>query len=255
VLNIIKKIENGSVGESNISCLCELLESHPDMIQESIVVLNAILIKGDIKAYNSAISALNKMAEKYIGFEHYSVDVIVNCMQERKNDLRENGSLKILEILSKITQKYPQRMRIAVPGLLIGLENTDIKCREMAYFMLSILAAAHHEFFKGRSKEIIRALNGLYVDERIYTCRLIKQLAVNDQTLVDDMHDILEDLRLNHPDCNLRSEAGFAMDKLKEDRKGISDDFSGLQELIVPNKKDIIDLLEGMNLRHMIINK
>ncbi|HMB45378.1 MAG TPA: hypothetical protein VKL21_06115 [Candidatus Methanoperedens sp.] len=278
--NIIRKIENGSAGESNISSLCELLEDHPDMIQESIGVLNAILIKGDIKAYNSAISALNKLAEKYVGFEHFSVDVIVNCMQERKNDLHENGLLKILEILSKITQKSPERMKIAVPELFICLENTNPKSREIAHFILSIIAAAHHEFFKGRSKEVIRVLNGLYVDERIYACRLLKQLAQNDQTRVDDTHDLLEDLRLNHPDCNLRSEAGFAMDKLKEairknssgvdrpiklikpepsalvkDRKVISDDFSGLSELIAPNKKDIIDLLEGMNLRHMIINR
>lgn len=278
--NIIRKIENGSAGESNMSSLCELLEDHPDMIQESIGVLNAILIKGDIKAYNSAISALNKLAEKYVGFEHFSVDVIVNCMQERKNDLRENGLLKILEILSKITQKSPERMKIAVPELFICLENTNPKSREIAHFILSIIAAAHHEFFKGRSKEVIRVLNGLYVDERIYACRLLKQLAQNDQTLVDDTHDLLEDLRLNHPDCNLRSEAGFAMDKLKEairknssgvdrpiklikpepsklvkDRKGISDDLSGLSELIAPNKKDIIDLLEGMDLRHMIINR
>ena len=156
------------------------------------------------------------MAEKYIGFEHYSVDVIVNCMQERKNDLRENGLLKILEILSKITQKSPERMKIAVPELFICLENTNPKSREIAHFILSIIAAAHHEFFKGRSKEIIRVLNGLYVDERIYACRLLKQLAENDQTIVNDTHDLLEDLRLNHPDCNLRSEAGFAMDKLKE---------------------------------------
>jgi hypothetical protein len=274
--NIIKKIENGSAGESNMSSLCELLENHPDMIQESIGALNAILIKGDIKGYNSAISALNKMAENFIGFEHYSVDVIVNCMRERKNDLRENGLLKILDILSKITQKSLERMKIAVPELFICLENTNPKSREIAHFILSIIAAAHHEFFKDRSKEIIRALNGLYVDERIYACRLLKQLAQNDQTIVDDTQDLLEDLRLNHPDCNLRSEAGFAMDKLEEairknssdqpvklikpsilvkDRKGISDDFSELSELIEPNKKDIIELLEGMNLRHLIINR
>jgi hypothetical protein len=275
VRNIIKKIEKGNAGESNMSFLCELLEDHPDMMHESIGALNNILINGDIKAYNCAISALNKMAEKYIGFEHFSVDVIVNCMQTRKNDLHENGLLKILEILSKITQKSPERMKIAVPELFICLENTNPKSREIAHFILSIIAAAHHEFFKGRSKEIIRVLNGLYVDERIYACRLLKQLAQNDQTIADDTHDLLEDLRLNHPDCNLRSEAGFAMDKLNEaigkkssrapqlikpgipakDRKGISDDLSGLSELIAPNKKDMIDLLEGMNLRHLIINR
>lgn len=280
VRNIIKKIETGSASESNMLSLCELLEDHTDLVQESIGALNNILIKGDIKAYNSAISALNEMAEKYIGIEHYSVDAIVNCMQERKNDLSENGLLKILDILLRITQKSPQRMKIAVSELFICLENTNPKSREIAHFILSIIAAAHHEFFNGRSKEIIRVLNGLYVDERIYACRLLKQLAGNDPTIVDDTHDLIEDLRLNHPDCNLRSEAGFAMDKLKEairkkssgedrpvklvkpetsklvkDKKGISDDLSGLSELIAPNKKDMIDLLEGMNLRHLIINR
>lgn len=279
VRNIIKKIENGGTSESNLLSLCELLEDHPDMIQESIGALNTILIKGDIKAYNCAISALNKIAEKYIGFEHYSVDAIVNCMHERKNDLRENGLLNMLEILSKITQKYPERMRIAVPELFICLENTNPKNREMAHFILSIIAAANHEFFKGRSKEVIRVLNGLYIDERIYACRLLKQLAQNDQTIVKDTHDILEDLRLNHPDSNLRSEAGFTMDKLKEaisekssrsdsppqltkpsvvvaNRKTtISDDLSELSELMAPNKEEMIDLLEGMNLRHLIINR
>lgn len=278
VRNIIRKIEIGSAGESNMSSLCELLEDHTDMIQESIGALNIILVKGNVKAINCAISALNKMAEKYIGFEHYSVDVIVNCMQERKNDLHEDGLLKLLEILSKLTQKSPERMKIAVPELFICLENTNPKSREIAHFILSIIAAAHHEFFEGRSREIKRVLNGLYVDERIYACRLLKQLARNDQTIVNDTHDLLEDLRLNHPDCNLRSEAGFAMDKLNEairnkslivdqppklikpgtpvkDMKVIPEDFSGLSELVAPNKKDMIDLLEGMNLRHLIINR
>ncbi|MCX9082987.1 MAG: hypothetical protein OIN83_12415 [Candidatus Methanoperedens sp.] len=278
VRNIIKKIENGSAGESNISSLCELLEDHTDMMQESLGALNIILVKGNVKAYNCAISALNNIAEKYIGFEHYSVDVIVNCMQERKNDLREDSLLKLLEILSKLTQKSPERMKIAVPEMFICLENTNPKSRETAHFILSIIAATHHEFFEGHSRDIKRVLNGLYVDERIYACRLLKQLAQNDQTIVNDMHDLLEDLMLNHPDCNLRLEAGFAMDRLKEgirnkssevdrppklikpgtlveDKNVIPEDFSGLSELIAPNKKDMIDILEGMNLKHLIINR
>ena len=84
VRNIIKKIENGSAGESNMASLCGLLENHPTMIPESIEALNNILIKGDIKGYNLAISALNKLSENYIGLKYYSVDVIVSCIKERK---------------------------------------------------------------------------------------------------------------------------------------------------------------------------
>jgi len=282
VRNIIKKIENGNAGESDIVSLCELLENHQNMIPESIGLLNNILIKGNIKSSHLAICALNKMSENYIGIAYYSVDIFVSCMKERKNDLHFYSMLEILEILSKITQKYPERMKIAVPELLLCLENADAKSRDISYFILSILAAVHNEFFKGHSKEIIRVLNGLYVDERKYACRLIKQLAQKDQTIVTDTYDLIEDLRLNNPDCNLRSEAGFAMDKLKKaagknsshrdrpvktmrkpkssilvkEKLEISENyFSGLKELRSPNKKDLIDILEGMNLRHMIINR
>ncbi|MDL5501939.1 MAG: hypothetical protein QSU88_01870, partial [Candidatus Methanoperedens sp.] len=102
--------------------------------------------------------------------------------------------LNILEILSKIAPKHPDRMKIAVPELLIALESTDVKSRELSYFILSILAATHHEFFKDRSKELIRILNGLNVDERIYAIRLTKQLAQKDQAIVADTYDLLEDL-------------------------------------------------------------
>jgi len=34
-------------------------------------------------------------------------------------------------------------------------------------------------------------------------CRLIRKIAVKDRTIMVDTYDILEDLRLNHPDSNL----------------------------------------------------
>lgn len=304
--NILKKIENGRVCETDIASLLELLNNHPKMIQEVVGTLNRILQKGDIKAYNSAISALNKMAENYIGLEHYSVDVIVDCMQKRKKDLFEEGMSKILEILLKITLNYPEHMKIAVPELMICLENTNATSRETAHYTLTLLAATHHEFFRGHQKEIIRVLNGLNVDERIYACRLIMKLAENEPAIVEATYDILEDLRLNHPDSKLRSEAGFAIEKLKEpvkekpkepvkgklkkpvkeklrkpvedvhskvdvwsintiqepeisynfkDRTGPSDNFAVLAELMAPNKEDLVHMLEGMALDHLIVNR
>ena len=281
IRNILKKIKNGNASESNITFLCELLDDHQNLLPEAIGTFEDILTKGDVKAFNSAISAYNRMAQNHIGITHYQVDVIVSCMRDRRNDLYENSMSNILEILSKIAPKYPERMKIAVPELLIALENTNTKSRESSYFILSILAATHHEFFKDRSKEIIRILNGLNVDERIYAIRLTKQLAEKDQSIVADTYDLLEDLRLNHPDSNLRSEAGFAMDKLKEaakqkpsqagtssikkkqnprhlikKRAEMSDNlFSELSELMAPDKKEIKAILIGMNLKHLIVCK
>ena len=304
--NILKKIENGSVSEANITSLLELLDNDPKMIPEVVGTLNSILQKGDIKAYNSAILVLNKMAENYIGLADYSVDVIIECMKKRKNDMFEDGMLKILEILLKISLNYPEHMRFAVPELIICLENSNATSREMAHYTLTLLAATHHEFFRGRQKEIIRVLNGLNVDERIYACRLIMKLAEKDRAIVEDTKDFLEDLHLNHPDSKLRSEAGFAIEKLKEPVKGklkkpvkgklkkpvkgksskpvkdkhskvdvwsintiqepeisynikdrtvSSDNFAVLAELMAPNKEDLVHMLEGMSLEHLIVNR
>jgi len=296
--NILKKIENGRVSKKNLASLLELLGNHPKMIPEVVGTLNSILQKGDIKANNSAIMALNKMAENYIGLAEYSVDAITGCMKKMKNGLHEDTMINILEIFLKITKTYPERMGNAVPELLVCLENTSAASREMAHYTLTLLSATHHEFFRGRQKEIIRVLNGLNVDERIYACRLIMKLAEKERAIVEDTYDFLEDLRLNHPDSKLRSEAGFAIEKLKDpvkgkikkpvkgklkkpikdkhskvdvwtintiqepelsynikDRTGSSDNFTVLAELMAPNKEDLVHMLEGMSLEHLIVNR
>lgn len=281
VKNILKKIENGNANESSIADLCEMLNDHPNMVPEAIGTLNVILQKGNMKAYNQAIFAFNKMAENYIGLEHFSVDIIVTSSIARKNDIRENGILNILGALSKIAQKYPERMKIAVPELLLCLENPNVQCREISYFVLCIIAATHHEFFNGHSKELIRVMNGLNKDERIYSVKLTKKLAKNDKEIAAATYDLIEDMRLNHPDSILRSEAGYAMDVIRETLSGkpklevhpalsaekqgnyqprgkvdLSENlFSGLSELMAPDKEDLADLLEGMNLQHLIVGK
>lgn len=282
VQSILKNIEAGRANEANIISLVELLDMHPSIVPRVIGTLNGILEKNDIKAQYSAIFAINKLAEDYIGLADYSVDAIVGFMQKRKEDLRENDMLKILEILFKITQKYPERMGAAVPELLMSLENTSKIVREMAYFMLALLAITHYEFFRVHSKKMIRSLYGLNLDERAYTCRLIRKIAEKDWTIVADIYDVLEDLSLNHPDSNLRSEAAYAIDKLKEtvrhrhsetkaqpvkamqksglvplikDELRISDGFfSELADLIAPNEEDLKNVLAEMGLRHMIVN-
>ena len=304
---ILKKIERGNANEPNIVSFCkivshcELLDDNQNIISEVIWALNDILIKGNIKAFNSAISAYYRMAQYHICEEHYPIDVLVNCMRNRRNDMHEKSLSKILEILSITTQKYPERMKIAVPELFIALESFSAKNRELSFIILSALSDTHHEFFKGRSKEIIRVLNGLNVDERIYAIRLTKKLAEKEHDNVAETYDLIHDLCLNHPDSKLRSEAGFAMDKLNEafksehspskgavysdkkkpykieipqsmkmqnkepsylgkGRTEISDDlFSGSPELMVPlmvpDKEDMIALLQGMNLEHLIVEK
>jgi len=278
VRNILKKIEIGKANERDISSLVELLDDQPGIVPEVTELLNSILKNGDIKARNSAISALNKMAKYYLGLADYSVDLIVGCMPKSKKDLHSDVMVKILEILLKITERYPERMEIAVHDLFKCLQNINVTIREKAYFILALLAITHPEFFIGHSKEIIRHLNGLNLDERIYTCKLIKIIAEKDHKIIENTYDILDDLRLNHPFNNLRREAAYTIDRLNEISKpskvdrwpvktiqepsidsiiGIetefsSESFSELSELISPDKEDLKNMLEGMGLKHLI---
>ena len=279
VKGIIKKIENGKANDENVFHLLELLNAHPEMIPDVAAGLNDIMQKGNKKAYNLAISAMNKMAKNYIGLADFSVETIVACLRKRKNDLSEDGMPEILEILMQITKNHPGHMRTAVPELLGCLENSSAESREMAHFTLTLITATHHEFFNGHQKGIIRVLNGLNVDERIYACRLIKKIAEKEKAIVVDTYDLLEDLHLNHPDSKLRSEAGFAIEMFKEparknrvekrpanpkkklepdyifkEKPGKSD-YTSLSELVAPNKEDLARMLEGMSLGHLIVNR
>lgn len=279
VLSILKNIEDGKANEANIDHLTELLDIQPSIAPEVMQTLNAILQKGNAKAFSSAIQAIDKITENNPGLEDYSLKVIVDCMQKRKEYLHEENILNILEILIKITQNYSERMGVTVPELLFCLKNTSIKVREKAYFLLALLAITHHEFFKGRSKDMIRVLNGLNLDERIKACRLIRKIAVKDRTIMMDTYDVLEDLRLNHPDSNLRAEAAFAIDKLKEpaankpseigsikpvpvadshitDEAEASDEsISEFTDLIAPNEEDLKEALEAMGLKYLVTKK
>lgn len=278
VQTIIKNIEDGKASEPNIASLTEFLDVEPSMAPEVMGTLNNILQKGNVRACGSAIFALNRIIENNPGLADFPIDVIVNCLQ--KKNLQEDSILNILEILLRITQKYPERMGDAVPELLMCLENTNITVREKAYFLLALLAITHSEFFRGRSKNLIRILNGLNLNERILTCKLIKKIAEKDRTIVMDTYEILEDLRLNHPDSNLRSEAAFAIDRLKDtaeqkhpeinmgsvkpvnkslvdslikDEAEASDkSLSEFADLVTPNQEDLKNALKEMGLQYLV---
>lgn len=210
--SIIKKIEKGTASETDIINLSEILNKEPSLASETAGSLISILQKFDAISSRSAISALNIVADKDIGILSGSVDVIAGCLQK---DLPTGEILKALEIMLKIYQKHPGKMDIAVPGLLVSLRNMNVTVRENAYYLLRSIAILHPEFFKGRTKELNLALNGLNLDERIYACKIIKNIADKDPKIVEDAYDVLSYLESKHPSRELRVEAASAMDKLK----------------------------------------
>jgi len=52
----------------------------------------------------------------------------------------------------KIFKEYPEKMKIAVPGLFVCLRNIDETVRENAYFILESIAMIHPNSSKAVQK-------------------------------------------------------------------------------------------------------
>lgn len=289
IQNILIKIGKGRASETDIVLLIELLDEEQSAVPEVIGLLADILKRENTNAYSSVIMALNMAAEKEPELVVGSLDAIMGCIRKGEKELRQDWILGSLDILFKISLKYPERMGFAISDLIMCLENISTAVREKTYFLLAFLIIMKPEVFSGRSKELVRVLNGLNIDERVYACKLIKKIAEREPKIVESTYDILEDLRLNHPDSNLRSEAAYAAEMLKvkekvikqkpsglikankvkpEKRNKIRENyltidmfetsnipFSELVSLIVPNEEDIKEMLTGLGLNHLIMKK
>lgn len=210
--NIINNIEKGTASESNIIELGEILNKEPSLVSEIAGPLISILQNCEKRSLKSAIFALNVVADIDTGLISDYVDVIASCL---KKDLHSAEILTILEIILKIYRTYPEKTNTSVPGLFVCLRNIDATVRENAYFILESIAVLHPEFFKGHTKELKLALGGLNLDERIYACKIIKNIANKDPNIVEDLYELLSYLESNHPSRELRIEAAAAIDKLK----------------------------------------
>ncbi len=270
VQKIIKNMEKGKLAESDMIFIKDAIGKEPSMLPDITGSLTKILYNDNPKALNAALCALNVVADNDIGLVSRSLDSIAGCL---KRDLRKEELLVAQGILYKIFKNQPERMNTAVPELINCLQNMDSVVREKAYFLLAPIAGIHPEFYNTRSKELIRALNGLNEDSRIYTCRLIGKIAEKDPVIVRDTYDDLKYLYLNHKSRELRLEAAAAMRKLKVDEMTehtsssepkinyIADDKemqaldslkSEFIELIKPKGEDLKNTLTALGLEHMI---
>jgi DNA integrity scanning protein DisA with diadenylate cyclase activity len=210
--SIINNIEKGTASESNIIDLGIILNKEPSLVSEIVSPVISILQNFDKTSLKPAILALNVVADTDTGLISDHVDVIASCLQK---DLHTGEILNLLEIILKIYRIYPEKMSITVPGLFVCLRNIDATVRENAYFILESIAMLHPEFFKGSTKELNLALGGLNLDERIYACKIIKNIANKYPKIVEDSYESLSYLENNHPSRDLRIEAAAAIDKLK----------------------------------------
>lgn len=215
VESILKELEKGKTHDSDTSSLMQILNKQPSMIPEVMRSLASIMAKGESNPSISACLVMNRMTDERLDEVSDSLEMIMELLKDRKKELNEYEWIPALELLTKINQQHPEKMRSAVPVLLAAMGNTNATVRESAYCLLGFIAADNPDFFKGRSIELIKVLNGLNVDERLYACNIIRIVAEKNPEIVDNTFDLVNDLFLNHPDNNLRSAAGLAVDKMR----------------------------------------
>ncbi|HIH43941.1 MAG TPA: hypothetical protein HA257_02295 [Candidatus Methanoperedenaceae archaeon] len=279
--NILKTIGKGKASESHVHELLQLLEKQPQMVPDVAAYLIAVLKDNNKKSYMLAISALNKVSENDDKLIEDTGDVILGSMQKAQKELGVDGMLNALEILFRIAKYDPEKMKNAFVELFICLGNMNPRVRESSYHLLSMIAIAKPELYRGHSQELRRSLNGLNLDERIYSCKIISALADHDTSIVEDTYEKLKDIALTHVNSDLRSEAAYAMKKfnIKEEtdtgRSKESQDFDFGQELLRPDdhklapdfgviadelstrisdinlKSDAANLLDSMGLGHL----
>jgi hypothetical protein len=221
VQKILKDLETGKANQSRISYLMELLHYYPSMTPSVIEELNNILIRGNIKSYDSVMSIFNIFAEKDIELIADSVDHVARCLKKEGKDYHEDWKLKALGVLLKIYDRYPERLGSSVPELFVCLENASPLVRDKAYFLLTLLAARRPELFNGCSEYLIHVLNGLYENERIHACKLIEKIADKNPKIIWDLFDILEDISLHHPHSKLRLQAAKTLEKIAGSKRSV----------------------------------
>ena len=241
---ILKKLEKGKASDASLSSLVNLIHSDPSIGPSVLEGVNRILLGDNLESCNSVMSVLNMIAEKDPALIGNSIDAVIVSMKKWKQEYHVNWKLKTFEVLFKIYHTYPEEMGGAIPELFKCLENSSLKIRGNAYNLLYLLAATRSELFKGHSKYLVRALNGLYEEERIHACSLIKKIAQQNPTLIEDAYDTLEDFRLHHPHSKLRLESAHTLEMLKRREKTSASIDSVLKKMITTSMIKAITVVD-----------
>ncbi|HIH43571.1 MAG TPA: hypothetical protein HA257_00380 [Candidatus Methanoperedenaceae archaeon] len=279
---VLKKIESGTADDAGIRSLLNSIERQPERLPELVESLVGVLKSQQTKDCRQALCVLvniaNKNPESVLG----STEVVIELV--RKKEMGYEGLIYALEFLSLVYTREPEKIKTTLVELFSCLRNMNEGVRKRAYNLLSVIAVNSPEVFKGHSIELKRSILGLNTDERVYACRLARILADTDQSVVEDLYEILKDVEMTQHNNELRAEASAVLRKLKVKEEPVmplpqEPDFDldkGLidtQDMVstpdvtsiageLPSiltgmnlEKDAVDLLGSMGLGHMIVNR
>lgn len=213
--NSIKKIDKGHGSKKIVESLKKALQGDPELIGDTTLQLIGIIQTDKTETFGYCLEVLLEIAETEPDLLANSADAFIKLIQMPDDGTLDNNSTLIaLDILSIIVAGYPEVMQPAVPALLKKMKSSNSNIRSATYYILDIISKTNPEFFSDHTPDLIRSLNGLNVDERIYAARLIGEIANSSPKVIDESYDILNDLASKHPNMELRQEAYDVLKKI-----------------------------------------
>ncbi len=218
--NNIKKIEKGHGNKKIVESLKKALKEDPGLIEDTTLALIGIIQTDKKETIGYCLELLLNIAEKETDLLVNSTDAFIKIIQIPDDDALDNNSILIaLDILSIIVSVSPELMQSAMPALLKKMRSSNSQIRSASYYILEVISKSNPEFFSNHTLDLIRSLNGLNIDERVFATKLIGEIAKYSPKVIDDSYDVLNDLASKHPSSEVRQEAHDVLKKFSVDEE------------------------------------
>jgi len=254
----LTRIEKGQGSKKIVESLKKALKEDPELIEDTALALIGIIQTDKKETFGYCLEILLNIAETETELLVNSIDAFIKIIQiPDDNALDINSILIALDILSIIVSVSPDLMQPAVPESLKKMRSSNSHIRSASYYILDTISKSNPEFFSNYTSDLIRSLNGLNVDERIYAIKLIGEIAQYSPKVIDDSYNVLKDLSSKHPSLEIRQQAHdvlkkFSVDEatpeVKTELLEFEKDFIGLND-INSEEMDFAELADDLSER------
>ena len=263
VANSIKKIGKGNGDRKVIESLNRTLTGHPELMEDAVYQLVGIIQTDKVENFAYVIEVMLNIAEIEVYPLANSSDAITKILEFPEDRLDINYMLKTMDVLGMIASRYPEMMQLSVKTLLQKLNNPNRQIRSASFYILNSIAKSHPKYFSNYTMDLIRSLHSPHNDERLYTARLIGDIANIPFNLINEMGE----LAYEYLDMMIRQETYNAVkEPVPEDKittsievQNESNDFGELADIVEESIKGIdfeesaAELLKSLGMEHLII--
>ena len=274
VSNSIKKIRKGNGNRKVIESLNRTLTEHPELMEGAVYQLVDIIQADKVENFAYVIEVMLNIAEIEVYPLANSSDAITKILEFPEDRLDINYMLKTMDVLGMIASRYPKVMQSSVKILLNKLNNPNSQIRSASFYILNLIAKPHPEYFSNYTLDLIRSLHSSHNDERLYTAKLIGNIASIPSNLIDEMGELAYeylDTMIRQETHNVEKESKIenkvAAKEPEKERSFInlaetqreSNDSGDLADIMAESIKDIdyeesaAALLKSYGMEHLIV--